>query len=101
MMFTVSVPFAALSSVDVTGLTIELAVGCLYLLGAARPSPRGHRWPRTRTACFLAGLAILALALQLGPIAAHDETPWVHSLQHVMLMMVAPPLLVLGSPITL
>jgi cytochrome c oxidase assembly factor CtaG len=101
MMFTMSVPFAALSGVDVAGLAIEIAIGGLYLSAAARPSPRGNRWPRTRTACFLAGLALLAFALQLGPIAAHDETPWVHSLQHVMLMMVAPPLLVLGSPITL
>jgi hypothetical protein len=28
--------------------------------------------------------------------SAYDDVPWMHALQHVLLMMVAPPLLVFG-----
>ena len=65
-----------------------------------RPSPRGNRWPLARTLSFLAGLVLLAEATQ-GPLVAHDDLLWVHGAQHLVLMMVVPPLLVLGAPITL
>jgi cytochrome c oxidase assembly factor CtaG len=89
-----------MSSIDAFGLALETALAVAYVTAAARPSSRGRRWPTGRTACFLAGLALLAVALQ-SPLAAHDEVPWVHSLQHLMIMMAAPPLLVLGAPMTL
>jgi putative copper resistance protein D len=82
------------------GLAWELALAPLYVSVARRPSPRGHPWPRYRTAAFLAGLATIALALQSG-LAAYDDVLWVHNLQHVLLMMVASPMLALGAPITL
>lgn len=78
----------------------ELGLAYLYVRAARRPSPRGKMWPRWRTAAFLSGLGVIAIALQSG-IAALDDTFWVHNVQHVLLMMVAPPLLALGAPITL
>jgi cytochrome c oxidase assembly factor CtaG len=92
--------FADLSGMDIFGLALEAGLACAYLAAAARPSPRGRRWPTARTVCFVAGLVLLAVALQ-SPLAAHDEVPWVHSVQHLMIMMAAPPLLVLGAPLTL
>lgn len=82
------------------GLAWEVALAALYVWAASRRSARGNRWPRYRTAAFLVGLATIAVALQSG-LAAYDDVFWVHNLQHVLLMMVAPPLLALGAPITL
>ncbi|MGB0095517.1 MAG: cytochrome c oxidase assembly protein [Solirubrobacteraceae bacterium] len=60
-----------------------------------RPRDRRARW---RAASFYAGLATILVAL-LGPIdsLAH-KLFWVHMLQHVLLLTVAAPLIVLGAP---
>jgi cytochrome c oxidase assembly factor CtaG len=51
-----------------------------------------------RTASFLAGLATIVLALD-SPIDAYaDELFWVHMTQHILLLTVAPPLILLGRP---
>jgi cytochrome c oxidase assembly factor CtaG len=66
----------------------------LYALGgrgAARPS----RW---RSASFYLGLATLVLAID-SPVDAYAESLFfVHMLQHVLLLLVAPPLILLGRP---
>jgi cytochrome c oxidase assembly factor CtaG len=70
----------------------------LYLLGgrlSATTSDAGKRW---RGAAFYAGLASLALAVGSPVDAYAGELFWVHMVQHVLLMMVAPPLLLLGRP---
>ena len=57
-----------------------------------------HRFGAGRLAAFLAGLAVLAAAL-LSPL--HELGAFLlqaHMAQHVLLMMVAPPLLLLGAP---
>ena len=82
------------------GAVLELVLGGAYVVAAARPSPRGRRWPVSRTACYIGGLALFATAVQ-SPLAAHDEVPWVHSTQHLVIMMAVPPLMVLGAPMTL
>jgi cytochrome c oxidase assembly factor CtaG len=87
-------------SVAWNGLAIEFVVAMAYLAAAARRSRRGTRWPLGRTAAFLAGLVVIALALD-SPIAAHDDVPSIHVLQHGLLMMLAPMLLALGAPVTL
>ncbi len=70
----------------------------LYLLGgrmSATASDAGKRW---RGAAFYGGLATLALAVA-SPIDAYaGRLFWVHMVQHVLLMMVAPPLLLIGRP---
>jgi putative copper resistance protein D len=57
--------------------------------------------PRRRTVAFLAGIAALALALLSG-IGRYDTALFsIHMVQHVLLMLVAAPLLALAAPITL
>jgi putative copper resistance protein D len=56
--------------------------------------------PRRRTAAFLGGLAAIAIALLSG-IDTYDTTLFsVHMIQHLLLTLVAAPLIVLGAPIT-
>ena len=67
-----------------------------YWLGVSRL--RGRRRSPWRAVCFAAGLAAVAAAL-LSPIDALAESLFAaHMVQHVLLMTVAPPLLVLGDP---
>ena len=57
-----------------------------------------NRWPIGRLGSFLGGLAALFLALA-SPIEPFSFfLLQVHMLQHLLLMMVAPPLLWLGAP---
>ncbi|MFJ6164194.1 cytochrome c oxidase assembly protein [Micromonospora orduensis] len=71
-----------------------LAVG--YLLAAVR-DPRG--WDHRRTAAWLLGCAVLAVAV--GPLAQLPDDPRGHMAQHLLLGMFAPLGLVLGAPVTL
>jgi cytochrome c oxidase assembly factor CtaG len=79
------------------------ATAGLYLWGVLRVARRhpANRWPAWRTAMFLAGLAVVVLAVQSG-IGSYDDVLFAdHMIQHLMLVMVAPPLLIFGQPITL
>jgi putative membrane protein len=70
------------------------AAGVLYFLGGrtmARPR-------RLREASFYAGLVVLVVAIDSPVDWAAGRHFWVHMTQHVLLMMVAPPLLLLGRP---
>lgn len=50
---------------------------------------------------FLGGLAVVVLAIESGIGAYEKVLFWDHMVQHLMLIMVAPPLLIAGQPITL
>ncbi len=77
------------------------AAAVAYALGVRRLARRGRRWPASRWRCFAAGLAAVAVALQ-PPLAALDtESFAAHVTQHLLLAMVAPPLLAMGAPVTL
>jgi cytochrome c oxidase assembly factor CtaG len=82
---------------------IVAAAALLYLWGAWRVGRRhpARPWPWTRTAFFLGGLLVVVLATQSGIGAYDDVLFWVHMIQHLMLIMIAPPLLVAGQPVTL
>ena len=82
--------------------SVVVAAG-LYLWGVVRVARRhpARPWPAWRTAAFLAGLAVVVLALQSGIGSYDDVLFWDHMVQHLMLVMVAPPLLIVGQPITL
>jgi cytochrome c oxidase assembly factor CtaG len=62
------------------------------LVGSASPE---WRW---RGASVLAGLLSIVLVLSPSYDRWADTLLWAHMLQHVVLMSVAPPLIVLGSP---
>ena len=82
---------------------VTLVSACLYGWGVARVGRRhpARPWPHWRTAMFLGGLAVVVLATQSGIGAYDDILFWDHMVQHLMLIMVAPPLLIAGQPITL
>jgi putative copper resistance protein D len=84
----------------VTGSVI-LAAG-LYLWGARRVARRhpARPWPAWRTAMFLGGLAVVVAATQSGIGTYDDVLFWDHMVQHLMLIMIAPPLLIAGQPVT-
>jgi putative membrane protein len=84
--------------------TLGIAVTVGWWLWAVRRVDALHpanRVPRRRTVAFLAGMAALAFALLSG-IGLYDTTLFsVHMVQHVLLMLVAAPLLALAAPFTL
>ena len=67
--------------------------GCLVLGAASRPS-------RAQVAAFAAGLGAIVLALlsPLDDLAA--QLQWAHMTQHLLLLLVAPPLLMLARPLS-
>lgn len=71
-----------------------------YLWGVRRLSGKGRAWPISRTVSFVLGELTLALGLVSG-IDAHDELFTIHTLQHILISMVAPIFLALSAPITL
>ena len=78
-----------------------LAAAIAYLQGRRRLAADGVAWPARRTAYFLSGIAAIAVAL-LSPVEAYDTVLFsVHVAQHMLLTMVAAPLLALGAPVTL
>jgi cytochrome c oxidase assembly factor CtaG len=85
----------------VTGFVV-LAAG-LYLWGVLRVRRRhpDRPWPLYRTALFLGGLAVIVIATESGVGSYDNVLFWDHMVQHLLLLMVAPPLLVVGEPATL
>jgi cytochrome c oxidase assembly factor CtaG/polyferredoxin len=76
-----------------------LLTGSIYLRGWVALRRHSHRrWHRGQPIAFAGGLIIifLALASPIEPFAA--LLLQIHMVQHLLLMMVAPPLLWLGAP---
>ena len=83
-------------------LGLTWGVLTLHLLGERRATvltgrPRDRR-ARTRAALFYAGLLVIFLALATPIDALAEKLLWIHMIQHMLLLTVAPPLIVLGSP---
>jgi putative copper resistance protein D len=83
---------------------IALAAVTWAYVSGARAVNRRHPnapFPKKRVTWFLLGMATMAIAL-LSPVATYDTTLFsVHMVQHMLIMMVAAPLLLLGTPIIL
>src|SRR5271156_1113533 len=71
----------------------------LYLRGFARMHRQmPARFTLRRMGFYLSGIVALAVAL-VSPLEALDDRLLItHMLQHLLLLMVAPPLLLLGAP---
>ncbi|HEX7948768.1 MAG TPA: cytochrome c oxidase assembly protein [Candidatus Limnocylindrales bacterium] len=84
--------------------TLGIAAATGWWLWAVRRVNASHPAnpvPRSRTIAFLAAMAALAFALVSG-IARYDTWLFsVHMVQHVLLMLVAAPLIAMAAPITL
>ncbi|MFI6760065.1 cytochrome c oxidase assembly protein [Micromonospora sp. NPDC050417] len=72
-----------------------------YVTGVYRLRRAGHRWPWSRTASWLAGLLLLAAITNLGVARYAYLLFSVHMVQHMVLSMAVPILLVGGAPVTL
>ena len=84
-----------------------VVLGCLllgtagYLWLVVRVGRSGTRWPARRTLCWLLAVAVLAVAVD-GPVGRYAEVLfWVHMVQHLLLIMVAPVLLLWARPLGL
>ncbi|HET9102747.1 MAG TPA: cytochrome c oxidase assembly protein [Solirubrobacteraceae bacterium] len=78
---------------------IPAVVAVAAYLWAARLN-RG-RWPLHRTACWVGGVAALLIAVQSGIDAYDGELLSIHMVQHLLLLVVAPLLLLGGQPVML
>jgi cytochrome c oxidase assembly factor CtaG len=86
-------------SVDPGLVTVLLLLAALYARGwqvLRRQMP--ERFPVWRLACFLGGLVTVYLAIASPIDAFASLLLQVHMLQHLLLMMIAAPLLLLGAP---
>jgi len=84
-----------------TALVPITGAGLAYAWCLDRARQRGRRFPLTNVVAFTAGLAVLVATL-CGPLddLADDSLAW-HMLQHLLLIGVAAPLLLLGAPLRL
>jgi cytochrome c oxidase assembly factor CtaG len=84
-------------------VVIPLVIAAVAYVRAARATTRRRpsvAWTG-RIVGFLAGLAAVAVALASPIDALADERFSVHMVQHILLTLFAPPLLLLGRPLTL
>jgi cytochrome c oxidase assembly factor CtaG len=88
-------------AISAIGVVLELAAVASYCYGVARVRANGRTWPKHRVVSFVLGIGAIAFVLQSGFAAYDDELLWVHTTQHLVLMMVAAPLLALGAPVRL
>jgi putative membrane protein len=69
-----------------------------WYVRAARRIPRWSVWRRRS---YLAGVGVAAFALAGPPATYEGSLFWVHMVQHLVLVLVAAPLILLGAPVTL
>ncbi|HEX4743676.1 MAG TPA: cytochrome c oxidase assembly protein [Candidatus Limnocylindria bacterium] len=77
-----------------------IALALLVALVYARGARASRRWPGWRTIAFFAGLLVVLASLATDLERYAYELFSAHMLQHMLLTIVAAPLLLLGAPIT-
>ncbi|HKC29679.1 MAG TPA: cytochrome c oxidase assembly protein, partial [Jatrophihabitans sp.] len=88
---------------DALAVAVLVVAAAAYMTGVALVPVRnpGQRWPVWRTISFVAGLAMCAFATN-GSVAVYDKVLFsAHMVGHLALVMVAPALLAVGSPLRL
>jgi putative membrane protein len=81
-------------------LVAVILVGIMYWIGDRRTvaPERTRRERRWRSVSFYAGLTTVVLALDSPLDALSGQLFWAHMVQHVLLLVLAPPLIVLARP---
>ena len=88
-------------SFDPLAVLVVLFLGSAYAAGCIRLGRRGTPHRPTATWAWFAGITVLAIAL-LSPVDTYADVSFTaHMAQHVLLTLVAAPLLALGAPATL
>jgi cytochrome c oxidase assembly factor CtaG/putative copper export protein len=86
---------------DLFFAVLVLVLGGLYAAGVTRLRRRGDAWPLGRTLSWALGLVTI-VAVTLTGVATYAPVLFsVHMVQHMVLSMLTPILLVLGAPVTL
>jgi cytochrome c oxidase assembly factor CtaG len=86
---------------DPAALLLVIVAGALYAVGVRRLARRGRRWSAARSAAMAGALAVAVAATQSGIGRYEADRLWVHMVQHALLGMVVPLLVVLSAPLTL
>lgn len=86
---------------DAFFLLVSLVSMALYVAGVVRMHRRHDRWPVVRTVCWTLGIGTLLWATNAGVAAYASAVFSWHMLQHMVLSMLVPILLVLGAPVNL
>jgi cytochrome c oxidase assembly factor CtaG/uncharacterized membrane protein len=86
---------------DYMFIAIAVLMAGLYLVGVRKLRRRGDTWSWGRTVPWLVGCFGLVFATSGGPAVYGAVNFSTHMIQHMVLMMYVPPLLVLGAPILL
>ncbi len=79
-------------------LVVCLLAAGLYALAVKQ---RGRPWPRRRTGAFGVGLLAVIVALDSGLDVYAGQLVSIHMIQHLVLTLVAAPLLAAGAPVRL
>jgi putative copper resistance protein D len=80
---------------------VAAIAGGLYAAGVRRLATRGHRWHTERSASMAGAVLAGVVATQSGIGRYEGERFTVHMVQHVLLGLVVPLLVVLAAPLTL
>jgi len=87
-------------TLDLTGVCLLLAVATVYFRGWLRlHAELPRKYTMGRLAAFASGLLAVLLALDSPVDAFGGLLLQAHMIQHLLLIMVAPPLLLLGQPV--
>ena len=76
-------------------------MAAVYGVGVVRLRRRGDAWPWLRTVLWLLGCLAFAWVMSGGAAAWGRFRFDAHMVQHMAMMMIVPPLWVLGAPVTL
>src|SRR5215813_9746610 len=87
-------------SIDWGALCLLLVAFILYFRGwLALHSERPHKYTIGKLVSFAGGLATIVLALESPIDAFGNLLLQAHMVQHLLLIAIAPPLLLLGQPV--
>lgn len=87
--------------IDPLFLSLSLIAAALYVIGYVRLRSRGDSWPIMRLVSWLLGISVVIWSTNAGISVYSQVSVGLHMLQHMILTMMGPILLVLGAPATL